>query len=188
MIDMSPTKKRTPKPRIVHSCTQEENLKRQGELLDRLATVTLGNGHPEDGLLFMFRVFLKERDEMKADIKEIKGKVDDAIGASDKTKHALELYQAEMGGVSNGKKEGEAKLVIQWDKVIRTIGTIIAAVGITIAAWGVWSKGGHIEDKVNNMSTPVIIDKYGQIKDARGIEVKMFPEDYKKQDTSKTKK
>ena len=53
----TPRKKRTTE--VVHICIQEETLARHGVLLERQGTVLLGNGHPEDGLLFMFREFLE---------------------------------------------------------------------------------------------------------------------------------
>jgi hypothetical protein len=150
---------------IVHTCTQEETLRRHGEVLDRISTVTLGNGHPEDGLLFLFRAFLKDRDEMIKDIKDIKSKVDEAIGASARTRNALDKYKAEMGGVEKGKEKAinEDKLEKEHKhtktiRVLTTISISIAAIGLTITTiFTVLNHQGQkgLKTEVDMINTPV---------------------------------
>lgn len=60
-----------------HYCTQENEITRQGIFLERLGKVTLGNGHPEDGLLFMFREFLEHDKRKQEDIQLIKESIKD---------------------------------------------------------------------------------------------------------------
>jgi hypothetical protein len=66
---------------ILHSCTKVAAIKKQSTMLKefdvylkRLNEVTLGNGHKEDGLLFIVRKFVQEHEIVLKDIKEIKDK------------------------------------------------------------------------------------------------------------------
>ena len=56
------------KSKVIHTCTQENEIAIHGVLLERVALVTLGNGTPENGLLFMFRAFLEREKDRKEDI------------------------------------------------------------------------------------------------------------------------
>lgn len=54
---------------------QARSMKRNHVLLTRLSKVTLGNGHEEDGILFIVRKFVKEQDVIIDDIRAIKDKL-----------------------------------------------------------------------------------------------------------------
>ena len=68
----TPKKPQRTSKKVVHICSKEETIERQGVLLERLGKVTLGNGTPENGLMFMFREFLENDKRRKEDIQVIK--------------------------------------------------------------------------------------------------------------------
>lgn len=113
-MDTQKTPRKPRKPVIV--CQYKNLLDRHSELierhsilLERLSTVIMGNGTPENGLLFMFRAFLERENGRKEDIAEIKKELKDSFEASSKAVKALEIYQAEMGGIEEGTKTAESK-------------------------------------------------------------------------------
>jgi hypothetical protein len=146
---------------IVHICTQVETLKRQEELLSRLGLVTLGNGNPENGLLFMFRIFLEEDKKRQNDIAEIKTAVKESIESSLKTAKILALYKAEMHGVEIGAAKKSAKMKLKFDTVTNIIGTMIVLLGLFIAFLEFKKETVVTRDKIENLGTPVIINSRG---------------------------
>lgn len=110
---------RRKKNNVTHLCVQEDILKRHDVLLERQGTVLLGNGHPEDGLLFMFREFLEREKKRKEDIAEIKLKIENALSATATTQKALDMYKAEMGGIDKGESDTIEKQKIA-DELKRT--------------------------------------------------------------------
>jgi len=92
----------------IHICSKEE-------VLDRMSVILLGNGHPEDGLAFRFREFMKDHERVVSDISEIKNKIDIAITSASHTAKALAEYQAEMKGFDNGQDSIEKRQAIADD-------------------------------------------------------------------------
>lgn len=178
------TTKRKPAIRvqkIVHTCTQEENLRRQeenskrhAELLERLGIVTLGNGHPEDGLLFMFRAFLERDKQRVLDLERIDKKLDDAIKANATTRNALNIYKAETEGIKKGSENANKD---QNTKTGFTFQTAMLVVAIIVFLTNLFFqlKTFNLSQKTNdtsvttnknveNLGTPVIVnDRSGKI-------------------------
>ena len=120
----------------VHSCTQVKAIKDltamtkelQGYSL-RLNEVTLGNGHKEDGLLFIVRKFVKEHDGVLTDIQEIKKN----LSLVTQVNTELDIQNRVRIGVTQAldekKKEEEKSVDIKFKKKglsLTTISVIIA--------------------------------------------------------------
>jgi len=112
-----PIKKVKKKPTTqVHICNQEATIMRQGELLERLGLVTLGNGTPENGLLFMFREFLEVDKRRKEDITDIKDSLKEVnanhnvlLGEITRVGSDLVAFKAAINGNKEGKKDAEER-------------------------------------------------------------------------------
>lgn len=97
--------KRTPKKTKVknddiHFCSEKE-------LLNRIALILFGNGHPEDGLGFILREYIKEQQDIKKNVCEIRDTVKEALESSVKVTHAFEMYKLEISQFTIGKKTAE---------------------------------------------------------------------------------
>lgn len=187
---MATSVKTKSKKSIVHKCTMKETIERQGILIERIGKVTLGNGTPEDGLLFKFRKFLIEHDEIKNDITEIKGMVSNALKDAETTRHAFELYKTHEEGTIEGKKEKENRDIIarnikatesrdKWQKVIWIIMGLIALAGIWINIWLNNKDNTVIKDKIDNLGDPVVTNPRGEfVPLPEGFTLKMWPNDF----------
>jgi hypothetical protein len=185
MATQRPKSTSTNKKKITHICNQEEEIARHGELLNRVALATLGNGTPENGLLFMFRAFLEREKERKEDIKEIKNKLEMAISSSNTTAKALDMYKAEMGGIDIGKKETEekktkeedVKLTKNRDKrftIFQIIALTLTLIMATVAVISSMRNGRLQKEK----GTPYVSNSRGQlIPLPDSSEIRFFPYD-----------
>lgn len=114
-----------------HYCTQEETIKRMNYLL-------IGNGEPEDGMLFKFSTFMREHKIIVDDIAEIKDGVQGLHKRSDENKlaaatvaSALEKYQAETKQFEAGKEALRVKRALAISRIIQIVTICISL----FAAW-----------------------------------------------------
>jgi len=126
------------KPRTIHKCSQAEIIERQGILIERIGKITLGNGTPEDGLLFKFRRFLDYHDKVVSDIKEIKTKlstmseIDFEIEVSRRVNIELEKQKEKMKQDSLQVKDMNIKKSsFSWQKISGFV-AIVSIIIITI--------------------------------------------------------
>lgn len=170
---MPPSKRRTrTRTVVVHECNQEV-------YLNRINTVLFGNGHPEDGLAFMFRAFLEKEKSKEADIAEIKKQVGEAVGSAMTAKHALELYQKEMEGREKQQKIENDKKTFNWDKTFKVLGSVLALITLIVMAYFQWKSSGKMDDvekRVYDQGTPVVTDTRGR--PIQGAEVRFWPKDF----------
>ena len=147
------------KRKVIHSCTQEEQIALLLKNTDRLSIIITGNGNPRDG--YMYKV-----DEMGRDVKEINNKLTGISGI------VKELHEESIGKKKVEKTDAEKR--IKWFQ----IGMFLLGLGALIYTAINTRENIKVSktntDKINNLGEPVIIDKEGQIKDSRGVEIKMF--------------
>lgn len=182
-----------------HKCLKASTIKRQGELIERIGKVTLGNGTPEDGLLFKFRTFLEDHNKMVENINDLKVKVEQSLTDSATTRHAFELYKTHEEGAEEGEKEIKERAVIaknlketqlrdRWQKVIWVTMGIIAIASIWVNIWLNNKNSNVVETKVDNLGEPVVVNPRGEIVNLPSeYSLKMWPNDFDKgtQDTTK---
>lgn len=174
---------------VVHQCSKEE-------LLDRISMVLFGNGHPEDGLAFLTRSFIKDHKDMQSDIKEIKSKVELAIDGAKKANNAIDSYKKEMENIEKG--EGRVKKEIGETKhekrermksSVMIISVIIAAMGMVFTAYiGIENRQSakrtelstkRTEVMVDELGAPVVVNPRGEFSALpEGYNIKMWPKDF----------
>lgn len=93
----------------VHACSKEE-------MIDRIELVLFGNGHPEEGLAFMFRSSVKDVEIIKDrtvdindSIKKLAIMYDDTFEAATTAASALEKYTTGIKNFKDGEKDAEEK-------------------------------------------------------------------------------
>jgi hypothetical protein len=167
----------------IHKCSKED-------VLDRMSRILVGNGHPEEGMAFQFKEFMKDHVRVLNDITEIKNKVTEAIDSSGKAIRAIETYKTETESFANGVKEKEEREAIaealaarvkrdRWQRIFWIITAIIGVSGIWISVlFGV--RNGNkaaTREQVDNLGTPVITNSRGIIINLpEGDSIKYFRE------------
>jgi len=134
--------KRNPRQKGMHSnvhiCTQVEAIKNLTEMTKelqgyslRLNEVTLGNGHKEDGLLFIVRKFVKEHEVVLTDVQEIKKN----LSLVTQVNNELDIQNRVRIGVAKElekkKEEDEKSIDIKFKKKgisLTTISVLIAGI------------------------------------------------------------
>lgn len=190
------TSGRKPKPKmvIVHQCSQEEILK-------RINTVLFGNGHPEDGLAFLVRTFIKDQTAMHGNIEEIKKSViglyqkyDETYDAAEKAQHAIDTYKLEEEAFEKGKEEVEEKagkkLTDGRENFNKNVGfwmLIVTALGLLVTMILTFASNKKVEERILDWGSPRYINtRTGQDEPLpEGHELKMWPNDFVG-DTTKT--
>jgi len=157
----TPKIKRIPKEKvaILHTCSETSTLDQLVKTSEKLSIIITGNGNPRDG--YMYKV-----DEMGRDVKEINNKLTGISGI------VKELHEESIGKKKVEKTDAEKR--IKWFQ----IGMFLLGLGALIYTAINTRENIKVSktntDKINNLGEPVIIDKEGQIKDSRGVEIKMF--------------
>lgn len=153
-------RRRTARTVVVHQCNQEEYLK-------RVNMVLFGNGHPEDGLAFLVRAFIKSQTDMQEDIAHIRNDIMDLGKKHDTTRSALEKYKAEEKGFDAGRKEAQVNIEktnsekrAEFLKYLQVISVLVAIVGGGFAIYFGFKK---IDQKIDNLGVPVSVTRSGQI-------------------------
>lgn len=160
------------KPRIIHRCSQKENIRRINEIL-------VGNGHPEDGLAFQFKVFMKDHTKVVEDIAEIKKNVNEALASSGKAARAIELYKAEVNGVEIGEGKRSVKSKLRFDTIISIIGTLVILIGLVITLHQLKKDNTMTDKKIDDLGVPVIVNPRGQtVPLPSDSKLKMYPKDF----------
>ena len=157
----TPKIKRIPKEKvaILHTCSETSTLDQLVKTSEKLSIIITGNGNPRDGYVYKL-------DEMGRDVKEINNKLTGISGI------VKELHEESIGKKKVEKTDTEKR--IKWLQIGMFIVAIIA---LLYTAYNTWenikvSKGNT--KKIENLGEPIIIDKEGQIKDSRSVEIKMF--------------
>lgn len=157
----SPSKRRPrTKTIVVHQCSQEEYLK-------RVNTVLFGNGHPEDGIAFLVRQFIKDQGNMVQDIANIRNDLGELKGDYSRVKNSFERYKAEEKGYDEGVKHTKEKIGktitekrAEFLKYLQVISVLVAIVGGGFAIYFGFKK---IDSKIDNLGVPVSVTRSGQI-------------------------
>lgn len=159
---MASPSKRKPRTKtiVVHKCNQEEYLK-------RVNTVLFGNGHPEDGLAFLVRQFIKEHTNMTQDIANIRNDLGELKGDYTKVKNSFERYKAEEKGFDEGVKHTKEKIGktvaekrAEFLKHLQVISVIGGLIGVGFAIYFGFKK---IDSKIDNLGVPVSVTRSGKI-------------------------
>ena len=151
---------------VVHQCNQEETLKRINQVL-------FGNGHPDDGLAFLVRQFMKGQIDVIEDIAHIRNDIGDLGKKYDTTKSALDRYKAEDKAFVAGKKEAEGNSIktkvekrADRQKNLQTIAVIVAALALILSTYFSW-EGKRTSDvtnkKVDDLGIPITVTKGGKL-------------------------
>jgi hypothetical protein len=172
---------KTEKVAIIHSCTQEEHIKRQGELLGRLATITLGNGRPEDGLLFRFGKFMDEHKIVVSDIQEIKQK----LSTVNEINTELEVQRRVKDEIAKLVSETADKKKFSWSKFSIIIAAVSFAVFATFQVLNYFKSDKVVtvttetNKKIDDMGTPVVTTPRGvMIPLPDSAKIKFYPKDF----------
>ena len=193
MTTKSPVKKIVPKKvAILHSCAEAKTLERHSVLLERISEVTLGNGYPEDGLLYKFRKFMDEHLVVVNDIAEIKEKLS-SVTEINTTLEINRLVNVEVDKIKEKMKAEQnikvtqvhSKKAIRW----QTVGVILA--GISVITLIIFQYLNYrislktlpvierTDSKVDNLGTPVQVNtRSGEIVSNPDIKIKFFPKDF----------
>ena len=152
-----------------HTCIQEV-------VIARLNYILVGNGHPEDGLAFQVRLFVKNQEAIEENLSKINGTVVEALEAASRAASALELYKVETANYEAGKQASKDSFAkrssLKWMKVFQTIMIIAAMVGLGFTTYFGFvnsQKNAIIEKRVDNLGVPVV---------TRGGQIKFFPNDF----------
>ena len=162
----SPKRRRATRTVVVHQCNQEEYLK-------RVNTVLFGNGHPEDGLAFIVRAFMKTQGDIQEDIAHIRNELVNLSKSHDTTRSAFEKYAAEEKGFEAGRKETEGTLTktksekrADFLKYLQAISVVIAAIGVCFGAYfGYKNRQGtsKMANQIENLGTPITVTRSGKL-------------------------
>jgi hypothetical protein len=163
--------------------SQTRAIKRNTVLLNRLSKVSLGNGHEEDGLLFVVRKFVNEHAVVLTDIHDIKEK----LGTVTEINTELEVQrrvQAEKEKLIREARENlEIKLkkrTFTWSKipVIVAILSLIVLTIFSILNYNINRKTATKEDVKSvkdDLGQPVVITSRGEIGNLpKGDSIKYF--------------
>jgi hypothetical protein len=178
-----------------HKCLKASTIKRQGELIERIGKVTLGNGTPEDGLLFQFRSFLIDHKKSVDNVAEIKGMVTKALEDAATTRHAFELYKTHEEGTNEAEREKRERdgiaNALKLTKSRDLWYKILTILGIACAIYFGFKNNRQtsaVETKVDNLGDPVVTNPRGEfVPLPDGFSLKMWPRDFDEaiQDTVK---
>lgn len=157
----NPSKRRTrTKTVVVHQCNQEEYLK-------RVNMVLFGNGHPEDGLAFLVRAFIKSQTDMQEDIAHIRNDIMDLGKKHDTTRSALEKYKAEEKGFDEGVKQTKEKIgrtvIEKRAEFLKYLQVLSVFTAIVVGAFAIYFGLKKINSKIDNLGVPVSVTRSGQI-------------------------
>jgi hypothetical protein len=150
---------RSPIKRIPKEKSETATLEQLVKTTDKLSIIITGNGNPKDG--YMYKV-----DEMGRDVKEINNKLTGISGI------VKELHEESIGKKKVEKTDAEKR--IKWLQIGMFIVAIIALLYTAINTRENIKVSKGNTKKIENLGEPIIIDKEGQIKDSRGVEIKMF--------------
>lgn len=168
------TKKKTPSKsqKVIHVCSQKENIRRLNE-------VVIGNGHPEDGLAYIVR-------GMKEDVGQIRTTVNKAIEDSAKTQQLLEQYKSDEAKYEEGKQaiiklreKEEKENRERFRSALQLISTILVFLGICVTIYLSVRGREQTDKKIDNLGTPVLSNPRGlYIRPEDSLEVKFWPKDF----------
>lgn len=205
------TTKRKPAIRE-HICTQElvlakqasdlrsqtRAIKRNTTLLNRLSKVNLGNGHEEDGLLFIVRNFVKEHEVVLTDIHDIKERLSTVAEVNFELEVRRRVQADREKTLKETRETNDIKLKKSsfiWSKVPIIVGilTLIVLLVFQILNYGINTHSATkddvnlVKEKVIEQGTPTIVNErsgeYAKL--PPGYVIKMFPQDFKGNDTIK---
>jgi len=180
-------------------------LNNHGIILDRLSRVTIGNGHEEDGLLFLMRAHLKEHSSIVEDIAEIKLKLSTVteINTELEIQRRVKVEKQKiLADIEEKKEKDEGKLyskkTIRWQRIGVIAGIITACLSIIlITTFSVLnyainketkSEVSTVTNKVDDLGSPVVVNKRGEtVSLPSGYELKMYPQDFTGDTTKQNK-
>jgi len=181
------TSGRKPKTVIVHQCSK-------AEMLDRMNMVLFGNGHPEDGLAFLVRAFIKDQTAMHENIDAIKNsitglyqKYDETYDAAERAQHAIDNYKLEEEAFAKGKEEVEEKVGKKtaegrenFNKNVGFWMLIVTAFGLLVTMILTLASNKKVENRILDWGSPRYINsRTGQDEPLpKGYELKMWPNDF----------
>jgi hypothetical protein len=116
-------------------CSQEETIRRLNYFL-------VGNGNPQDGILFKFERFMSEHSVLLDDIKDIKDKVEELHDRADENKESaaaamrtIERYKLEEDRFAAGREETKRAEKLKRNLIISRVSTLVAIVISIFMAW-----------------------------------------------------
>lgn len=191
---MTTTTKRKTRP-IKHTCVQSDVLKRHTEVLDRLSKLTIGNGTPEDGLLFKFNKFLTDHDIVINDIKEIKTKlstVNEINTEMEIQRRVKEEKEKLLKELKDSEIHNTEKKKFSWAKasvIVAALAFIVMAIFQTLNYFDGRDTKEIVtatENKVDDLGSPVVTNPRGEfVPLPEGFSLKMWPRDFDTIDTIK---
>jgi hypothetical protein len=163
---------------VIHSCTEQKTL-------ERICLILFGNGHPEDGLAFLVREYIKNMDGIKKDVGEIRTRLSGVTEVSNE----LELQnrvrievEKEKQKIKEAQNVEEGKTSVRksftWQKFAVTVATLSF---LTMAAFSIlnYFKTDNTEKKVDELGSPVVVNPRGEfVPLPEGFSLKMYPKDF----------
>ena len=160
---------------VVHSCTQTVTLSHLEKNIQKLSEIITGNGHPEDGICRKVALIGERQGAMVDKLTDIHKSLADyhtetkeakkeALDAREKamTVHsALMQYQASIAGEEKGADKASTKGQVNFNNLISIIGTILVIIGLIITVITTRRADEVLQDKINDLGTPVIVNPRG---------------------------
>jgi hypothetical protein len=155
-------KKAIPKKAIVvNSCTQEEQIR-------KISLLLIGNGHPQDGYVYKVIEMGNKVNDIDKKLTGISGTVAMLYDESIKKKEVLK---------SSDELRSERRE--RFRSILQLSATIIMLLGLLATAYFGYKNFTNIEEKIDNMGVPVVINSRGEtVNLPDGYELKRFPNDY----------
>jgi len=134
--------------KVIHECSQTE-------IIARMHQILVGNGEPEDGLLFKQAQTQKDIGDIKSSIKEIDRTYKGILNEVSLTHASVITLKAELTGKEKAQDEQTKKRKTN----LQTISVIIAFLGMIITMFigfsSVSKKTVRLENQVDMINTPV---------------------------------
>ena len=164
---MPETKKKKPVPKThgrTIACSQQDAIDHLVESNNKLSIIITGNGDPSKGLSAKVAVIEMHVSRLEAIEKKLDtyhGQVEEYKAASQRVSSAFEQYRASIQGEARGESKVSTRNQVNFNNAISIISAILILVGI-IATYLTSKKDNQaLDDKINNLGTPVIINSRG---------------------------
>lgn len=178
--------------------SQTRAIKRNTVLLNRLSKVSLGNGHEENGLLFIVRKFVDEHAIVLTDIHDIKEKLSIVAEVNFELEVRRRVQADREKTLKETRESDDIKLkkrTFVWSKIPIFAGVVTVVILLVFQILN-YSINRHsatkddvnmVKEKVIEQGTPTIVDtRSGEyVGLPPGYVIKMFPQDFNGNDTIK---
>jgi hypothetical protein len=155
---------------ILHDCNQVEKLKQLIDNTNKLSIIITGNGDPAKGLCRQVALIgerqgsvVQKLDEIHLSLDKYHQDLDTAKDITLKVKSAFDKYEAEMIGEEKGRDKASTAGQVSFNNIISIVGTLLVVVGLVITVLIGRKEREVLDNKIDNLGTPVIINQRGEI-------------------------